>query len=86
MRRIRAYLLGWPGSVHDSTVFGKTDIAINPQRYFSQGQYIIGDSAYPSSFWMLTQLTKCKSVILLRRRLHDICSPFLEGVVKASIT
>jgi len=45
-RRITYAYGGWPGSCCDSTVFSKTDVAINPHRYFDQGEYILADSAY----------------------------------------
>ncbi|OXA53469.1 putative nuclease HARBI1 [Folsomia candida] len=48
-RIIRHFYTGYPGSVHDAKVFGACDIAKNPRNFFSPGEYIIGDSAYPKS-------------------------------------
>ena len=46
MRRIRYYHLGWPGNVHDERVFRQCPLATTPERYFSVGDVLLGDSAY----------------------------------------
>jgi hypothetical protein len=46
MKRIRFYQIGWPGSVYDSTVFGHSSIALNPEQYFSLNEFLIADSGY----------------------------------------
>mmetsp|Transcript_6856 Transcript_6856/g.6158 ORF Transcript_6856/g.6158 Transcript_6856/m.6158 type:complete len:404 (+) Transcript_6856:89-1300(+) len=50
--KILFYQVGWPGSVYDSTVFGRSIIASNPMNYFSNGQYILGDAGY-TLLWYL---------------------------------
>lgn len=52
-RRIIDYNVGWPGSVHDKTIFDTMPISTNPARFFSEGEYILGDSAYGLSQYML---------------------------------
>lgn len=42
-------LSGFSNATHDSRVWSHTRIHQNPQRYFSQGQYLLGDSAYTST-------------------------------------
>jgi hypothetical protein len=37
-RRITYFYAGWPGSCCDSTVYGKTDMAAHPEKYFSPGE------------------------------------------------
>lgn len=46
---IRHLFVGYPGSVHDAKVFAASDIGRRPRYFFSEGQYIIGDSAYAKS-------------------------------------
>lgn len=45
-RKVRHIVLGYPGSVHDARVYANCDLAVNPQNYFDQGQYLLGDKAY----------------------------------------
>ena len=45
-KRIRAMLIGWPGSVYDSDVFGFTPYVKNPKKYFSDGEFLISDAGY----------------------------------------
>jgi hypothetical protein len=59
---IRSYVVGWPGSVADSVVFGKSDVYHNPRNYFSAasngpndpGEFLLADSGYASESWMCT--------------------------------
>jgi hypothetical protein len=55
-RLVRSYVVGWPGSVNDSTVFGDSDISKNPNKYFTQDrlEYILADSGYASQSWLCT--------------------------------
>ena len=52
-RRILWYQLGWPGSVHDSTVLSHSQLFKNPRRYFTNDEYLIGDTGYALSPWMI---------------------------------
>ena len=45
-KRITAIFIGYPGSCADSTVFKKTSIYRNPTDFFSEGQFLLADSAY----------------------------------------
>ncbi|OWY95437.1 hypothetical protein PHMEG_00034554 [Phytophthora megakarya] len=49
-RRIIAFYGGWPGSCCDSTVYKKMQLAKDAMkpRFFSRGEFLIGDSAYPA--------------------------------------
>lgn len=49
-RRIIAFYGGWPGSCCDSTVYKKMQLAKDAKKphFFSRGEYLIGDSAYPA--------------------------------------
>jgi hypothetical protein len=37
---------GYPGSLHDATCFSKTDLYRNPEKYFSNGEYLLADGGY----------------------------------------
>eukprot|EP01038_Epipyxis_sp_PR26KG_P018327 gene18327-25804_t len=43
---IRFYILGWPGSVFDSTIYTNSSIYLNPSEFFSLLQYLIADAGY----------------------------------------
>ena len=42
-RRFTDYELGWPGSVHDSTVFKQSDIWMHRGAYFEDDEYLLVD-------------------------------------------
>lgn len=48
-KKIRYYHGGFPGSAHDSRVYASTPLALEPDRFFSSVQYLIGDSAFENS-------------------------------------
>ncbi|KAF5195667.1 hypothetical protein FRX31_014745 [Thalictrum thalictroides] len=45
---------GCPGSMADASVFRRMDISKEPANFFSNGEYLIGDSAYGLSNHMIT--------------------------------
>eukprot|EP00980_Cylindrotheca_fusiformis_P027095 scaffold18779_cov93-Cylindrotheca_fusiformis.AAC.1 len=59
-RRIRHYLAGYPGSAHDNRVFKATNLARYPINYFTEREYIIGDSAFENSRHMVSAFKKPK--------------------------
>ena len=63
-RRIRHYLAGYPGSAHDSRVFGATKIATNPEAHFQPREYCLGDSAFENSWFMVSAFKKPKGIII----------------------
>lgn len=48
-REIIYYHVGYPGSCHDSTCFNQTDICKHPEKYFSNGEYLLADCGYALS-------------------------------------
>lgn len=45
-RRIRFYVTGIPGAIHDNSVYQNSELAEFSDNYFSPGEYILADSAY----------------------------------------
>jgi hypothetical protein len=45
-RSVRWAIVGWPGSVHDTTPWERGDVFQHPERYFDAGQYQTLDSAF----------------------------------------
>ncbi len=48
-RRIRYLNVGWPASVHDQRVWKNSVVDMNPQQFFSPGEYLLGDSAFSNT-------------------------------------
>ena len=40
--------------MHDSAVFQRTEIYQHPERFFSEGEFLLGDAAYSLSPWLVT--------------------------------
>ncbi|KIM62368.1 hypothetical protein SCLCIDRAFT_44559, partial [Scleroderma citrinum Foug A] len=49
--RIIDYMIGVPGSLHDSTSFLHAQIFRHPQAFLSANEWIWADTAYPSLTW-----------------------------------
>lgn len=52
--RIRYAYCGWPNSVHDARIWAATSIHNRPDQFFSDGEYLLGDSAYACTPRMIT--------------------------------
>ena len=57
-KRIIYYTAGWPGSTHDNRVFRNCNLFLNRGEFFSQHEYLLGDSAYSSSAIMVQSFKK----------------------------
>jgi hypothetical protein len=57
-RRIRHYLAGFPGSAHDNRIYKATKLATEPDLHFSDMEYVIGDSAFENSPFMVSAFKK----------------------------
>jgi hypothetical protein len=57
-RRIRYFNAGWPGSTHDDRVFRNSRIVQQLAEHFRDTEYIIGDSAYSPTDYMISTYKK----------------------------
>lgn len=57
-RKIRHYLAGFPGSAHDNRIWNRTHLQRKPAEYFSEREYILGDSAFSNSSIMVSSYKK----------------------------
>jgi hypothetical protein len=57
-RKIRHYLAGYPGSVHDNRIFKDTVLATNPSLHFDPQQFILGDSAFENQWFVVSAFKK----------------------------
>lgn len=48
------YLAGWANSQHDSCIFASTTLCRNPESYFDDGQFLLGDAAYTNSNYLIS--------------------------------
>ncbi|KAG2340370.1 hypothetical protein BDR05DRAFT_1035276 [Suillus weaverae] len=64
--RIVDYVIGVPGSLRDSNVFGRTRVARNPDDFFGVNQWLWADSAYASQVWCVTPFKRLPGGALTR--------------------
>lgn len=48
------YVIGVPGSLHDSSAFQRTLVARSPETFFGEGEWLWADSAYSLQTWCVT--------------------------------
>ncbi|KAF8833204.1 hypothetical protein BDN67DRAFT_870215, partial [Paxillus ammoniavirescens] len=52
------YIIGVPGSLHDSSAFQWTWVARSPESFFNENEWIWADSAYSSQTWCIVPFKK----------------------------
>jgi len=57
-RKIRYHHSGCPGSAHDNRVYRNMDLYQNPENYFSENEFNLGDSAFANSPFMVSSFKK----------------------------
>lgn len=71
---IRFYQLGYPASLYDSTVIGESRIGQQPNRYFSDGQYIMADAGYAVSWYLCAPFKQPAASIPVNKIFNDLYS------------
>ena len=56
--RIRFYTAGWPESVHGNRTWRLSDLSLHAAEFFSDIQYLLGNSAFSSSAVMIPAFKK----------------------------
>jgi DDE superfamily endonuclease len=90
-RMIRGYVIGWPGSVTDSTVFKNSDIYKFPKNHFSNNklEYLIADAGYASKSFMCTPYRQPAAFVPHNKLFNQIFSSgrvvieHVNGILKA---
>jgi DDE superfamily endonuclease len=90
-RKIRYYLSGFPGSVHDNRVFNTSLLAQNPTNYFGKNYFLVADSAYKCSSIVVSSFKKPQGTELSPEHEHfngylaklRITSEHTIGILKA---
>jgi DDE superfamily endonuclease len=55
-KMIRQYVIGYPGSCHDSRIWNECNLSKTPEKFFSNEQWIAGDKGYPLRKNLLTPM------------------------------
>jgi len=50
--------MGWPGSIQDNRVWSNSDVYLSKEKYFSNKEYLLGDSAFSASMVMVRAFKK----------------------------
>ena len=65
LRCIRHLVLGWPATVHDKRVWKNCDIEKNQEKYYSDNEYGLGDSAFTKSHLVVASYKKAPMQVVL---------------------
>ena len=85
-RRIRYYLAGWPGSCHDNRIFRNSRLAQSPHSYFADREYVLGDSAFEASWYMIPAFKKTQgSTIFQEYENFNSCHSSARVIVEHTI-
>lgn len=91
MAKITLVEMGWPGSVHNNRVWLNSDVYLAKEKYFSNKEYLLGDSAFSASMVMVPAFKKSPNAALSEERKYfntklakvRIKSEHCIGLVKA---
>jgi hypothetical protein len=77
--------VGYPGSAHDQRVYANCALSLQPHKYFSEGEYCIGDSAYTPTCTMVPAF-KCATGQLLPAETERVNTALARRRIKAEHT
>lgn len=61
---ITHYYGGWPGCSHDNRIFRSSELYLQPQSFFADSEYIIGDSAFENQWFSVSAYSKPPSGVM----------------------
>ena len=67
-RRIRYINAGWPGTAHDNRILRNSNIFQRPLQFFAERQYILGDSAFENTWFVVSAFKKPRGSSLPREQ------------------
>ena len=73
-RYIRYHLLGYPGSMFDSTTIGFSKLAKTPTKFFFPGQLIIADAGYDLCWYLCSPYKQPAASIPVNKIVYDLFS------------
>ena len=65
------FIAGHPGSVHDSRSFQTMPVCVSPLDHFNAHEYILADSAYPSTLNTVTPFKRTSSPLTSNQKLYN---------------
>ncbi|GMF33011.1 unnamed protein product [Phytophthora fragariaefolia] len=68
MAKVTYMVVGWPGSSHDNRVWSNSAIYNRPLDHFDNGQYILGDSAFRASRYIVPAYKKLQGGVISREK------------------
>ena len=77
--RIIHHYTGWPGSVHDNRVWKSSQLFLESEKFFSDGEYILGDSAFQSTAIMVPIFRNERTCVIKQRFNHIIKKPRVKS-------
>ena len=80
---IRAFTIGWPGSVHDNCVWKNSPQFLRPADFFSIMEYLLGDSAFAASGFMVPNYKKASGVARMNRTHEFYNTKAAKGRIKS---
>jgi hypothetical protein len=67
-RRIRYINAGWPGTAHDNQILRNSNLFQRPLLFFAERQYILGDSAFENTWFVVSAFKKPRGKKLPREQ------------------